>query len=58
MQAWLTTATEVSILVINAMALVFVVIATVEAFVKGLRAMMSEPPPADDGDTRRTGFAG
>lgn len=49
MQQGLTTATELAVLIIDAMALVFIAIAAVEAFVKGLRVMVFSA----GGDERR-----
>jgi uncharacterized membrane protein len=40
---WLVVATENAIIVIDALALVVIVVGTVEAFVSGLRAMLSSP---------------
>lgn len=49
MKQWLIFATENAIVIIDAMAFVIVVIGTVEAFVSGVRAMLSTP----DGHERR-----
>jgi uncharacterized membrane protein len=49
MKQWLIIATENAIVVIDAMALVIVVVATAEAFFAGLRSMISAP----DGHDRR-----
>ena len=43
MKEWLIFATENAIVVIDALALVLVVIATIEAFFGGLRAMLGSP---------------
>ena len=43
MKAWLTIATEHAIVVIDMLALVVIVVGTLEAFVIGLRAMFSSP---------------
>lgn len=43
MKEWLVTATETSIVVIDALALVIIVLGTIEAFVGGLRMMLSGP---------------
>jgi uncharacterized membrane protein len=43
MKEWLTIATENAIVVIDGLALVLVVIATIEAFIGGLRAMLGSP---------------
>ncbi len=40
MEAWLHIATKHAIVVINAMALIVIVIGTIEAFVRGLRALL------------------
>lgn len=45
MKEWLTIATENAIIVIDALALVLVAIATVEAFIGGLRIMFGSPRP-------------
>jgi uncharacterized membrane protein len=41
MKQWLTLITENAILVINAMALVIIVVGTIEVFIQGLRLMLS-----------------
>lgn len=41
MKEWLATVTEFSILVIDALALLVIVLGTLEAFVNGLRVMLS-----------------
>ena len=41
MKEWLVTVTEFSILVIDALALLVIVLGTLEAFVSGLRVMLS-----------------
>ena len=43
LKEWLTISTEYAVVVIDAMALVIIVVGTVEAFVNGLRAMLSSP---------------
>ena len=43
MKAWLTIATQYSILLIDAMALVLIVMGTIEAFFGGIRLMLSSP---------------
>ncbi|MBB5050415.1 putative membrane protein [Afipia massiliensis] len=43
MKQWLIFATENAIVFIDALALVIVVVGTVEAFIGGLRAMLSSP---------------
>jgi uncharacterized membrane protein len=43
MKEWLITVTEPTIVIIDALALVLIVIGTAEAFVRGLRAMLSSP---------------
>ena len=43
MKEWLIFATENAIVVIDALALVLVVIATIEAFIGGLRIMLGSP---------------
>ncbi len=43
MKQWLIFATENAIVIIDALALVIVVVGTVEAFVGGLRAMLGSP---------------
>jgi uncharacterized membrane protein len=43
MKEWLVYATENAIIMIDALALVIVAIATVEAFIGGLRAMLGSP---------------
>lgn len=43
MKQWLVFATENTIVIIDALALVIIVAGTVEAFVNGLRAMFAEP---------------
>ena len=43
MKEWLIFATERAVLVIDAVALVIIVIGTIEAFVSALRAMFSSP---------------
>ena len=43
MKEWLIFATENAVLVIDALALVLIVIGTIEAFIGGVRAMFSEP---------------
>jgi uncharacterized membrane protein len=40
---WLILATEPAIVIIDGLALVFIVVGTVEAFVSGLRLMVSSP---------------
>ena len=49
MQRWLATATEYAIVFIDAIALVIVIIAVVEAFINGMRLMVGRP----DGHERR-----
>ena len=49
MKVWLTIATGYAIIVIDAMALIVIVVGTVEAFFGGLRVMLSSV----DGHTRR-----
>ena len=49
MKEWLVVATGYSIVVINGLALIIIVVGTVETFFGGLRAMFSSP----DGHTRR-----
>jgi uncharacterized membrane protein len=49
MKEWLTIATAYSIMIIDMLALIVIVIGTVETFYGGLRAMLSSP----DGHTRR-----
>jgi uncharacterized membrane protein len=49
MKEWLSIATAYSIVVINMLALIVIVVGTVETFFGGLRAMLSSP----DGHTRR-----
>jgi uncharacterized membrane protein len=44
MKEWLTFATENAIIVIDGLALVIVVVATIEAFFGGLRIMFGGPP--------------
>ena len=41
MKEWLAVATEYAIVVIDALALVIIVVGTLEAFVNGLRTMLS-----------------
>jgi len=43
MKEWLVTVSEPIIIIIDALALVMIVIGTVEAFAKGLSAMLSSP---------------
>jgi uncharacterized membrane protein len=43
MKQWLVFATENAIVIIDALALVIIVVGTVEAFVGGLRAMLGSP---------------
>jgi len=43
MKGWLIVATEYAIVVIDALALVVIVVGTVEAFINGLRLMFSPP---------------
>lgn len=43
MKGWLVAVTEPTIVVIDALALVIVVVGTIEAFIGGLRAMLSSP---------------
>ena len=43
MKEWLTIATQYSIVLIDAMALVLIVIGTIEAFFGGIRLMLSSP---------------
>ena len=43
MKEWLITVTEPTIVVIDALALVLIIIGTAEAFVRGLGAMLSSP---------------
>lgn len=43
MSIWLLAASQIAIVVISALALVVVVIGTVEAFIAGLREMFSSP---------------
>lgn len=43
MKQWLIFATENAIIIIDAMALVVIVVGTAEAFIGGLRAMLSSP---------------
>lgn len=43
MKEWLTVLTEYAVVIIDAMALVIIVIGTVEAFISGLRLMLSSP---------------
>ena len=43
MKQWLVFATENAIVIIDALALVIIVVGTVEAFVCGLRAMLGSP---------------
>ena len=43
MREWLIVVTETAIVVIDALALVIIVIGTVEAFVRGLRLLLSPP---------------
>ena len=40
---WLVFATENAIVIIDALALIIIVVGTVEAFISGLRAMLAEP---------------
>jgi len=49
MMQWLVTATEYAIVFIDAIALVIVIVATVEAFINGTRLMVGHP----DGHERR-----
>ena len=44
MKEWLITATEIAVTVIDAMALLVVVVGTVVAFANAVRAMVSPPP--------------
>jgi uncharacterized membrane protein len=41
LKEWLTTSTEYAVVMIDAMALVIIVVGTIEAFVNGLRVMAS-----------------
>jgi uncharacterized membrane protein len=43
LKEWLTISTEYAVVIIDAMALVIIVVGTVEAFVNGLRVMLSSP---------------
>jgi uncharacterized membrane protein len=43
MKEWLTIATQYSIVLIDAMALVLIVVGTIEAFFGGIRLMLSSP---------------
>jgi len=43
MKEWLIAVTEPTIVVIDALALVLIIIGTGEAFIRGLRAMLSSP---------------
>ena len=49
MKEWLVVATGYSIIVINGLALIVIVVGTVEIFFRGLRTMFSSP----DGHTQR-----
>ena len=54
MKELFTVASEHAILVVEALALVIIVFAAVEAFIKGLRAMFS-PPTSSNPPSRRAG---
>jgi uncharacterized membrane protein len=43
MKEWLILATEHAVVIINALALIFIVIGTIEAFVSAVRAMFASP---------------
>lgn len=43
LKEWLISVTELAIIIIDAMALVIIVIGTIEAFVKGLHALLFAP---------------
>ena len=49
MREWLVLVTENAIIIINALASVIVIVGTIEAFVGGLRLLLSPPP----GQSRR-----
>ena len=53
MREWLITVTEPTIVVIDALALVLIVIGTAEAFVRGLRAMLASPSSSACSASRR-----
>lgn len=40
---WLIAVTEPTIVIIDALALILIIVGTAEAFIKGLRAMLSSP---------------
>ncbi len=48
MEVWLHVVTKHAIVVINAMALIVIVIGTIEAFVRGLRALLARPAEDDE----------
>jgi uncharacterized membrane protein len=50
LKAWLAAATEISIVVIDAMALVVIVVASAEAFANGFRAIFSTLPGSERRD--------